>query len=131
MSFRRKPESIQHLRAVGDLQVNPAAFGLLAHPALFFAVLPIFAVAYGLMWAYAATETPGMRWTHLRLTTFDGFPPDAKQRILRFAGSCLSLCTVVGLLWSLADEESLNWQDHISRTFPTPHIFESQILQRR
>jgi len=25
-----------------------------------------------------------------------------------------------GLLWSLADEESLAWHDHISRTFPTP-----------
>jgi uncharacterized RDD family membrane protein YckC len=99
--------------------------------ALFGGVLPVLGFTYGIIFAIAGSETFGMRCTHLRLTTFDGFPPDAKQRILRFAGSCLSLCTVVGLLWSLADEESLNWQDHISRTFPTPHIFESQILQRR
>jgi hypothetical protein len=34
-------------------------------------------------------------------------------------GSCLSVCTAVGLLWLLVDEESLAWQDHISGTFPT------------
>ena len=72
-----------------------------------------------------------MHWTHLRLTTFDGFRPELRQRLLRFAGSCLSLCTVVGLLWSLADEESLTWQDHISRTFPTPRELESQVFHRR
>jgi uncharacterized RDD family membrane protein YckC len=99
--------------------------------AIFGGVLPLIGFMYGLLFAIAGSETPGMRCTHLRLTTFDGFPPETKQRIVRFAGSCLSLCTVVGLLWSLADEESLNWQDHISRTFPTPRIFESQILQRR
>ena len=75
---------------------------------------------YGLLFAWAGTETPGMRWTQLRLTTFDGFPPDRRQRIVRFCASCLSRCTQLGLLWSLADEESLGWHDHISRTFPTP-----------
>ena len=86
---------------------------------------------YGWIFAIAGSETPGMHWTHLRLTTFDGFRPELRQRLLRFAGSCLSLCTVVGLLWSLADEESLTWQDHISRTFPTPRELESQVFHRR
>jgi uncharacterized RDD family membrane protein YckC len=76
--------------------------------------------AYGVIFAWAGTETPGMRWTQLRLTTFDGFPPDRRQRTVRFVASCLSRCTQLGLLWSLADEESLAWHDHISRTFPTP-----------
>jgi uncharacterized RDD family membrane protein YckC len=61
-----------------------------------------------------------MRWAQLRLSTFDGFPPDRWQRMVRFVASCLSRCTLLGLLWSLADEESLAWHDHISRTFPTP-----------
>jgi uncharacterized RDD family membrane protein YckC len=74
---------------------------------------------YGLLFAWTSAETPGMRWTQLRLTTFDGFPPDRKQRLVRFVASCLSRCTLLGLLWSLADEESLAWHDHISRTFPT------------
>jgi uncharacterized RDD family membrane protein YckC len=72
-----------------------------------------------------------MRWTHLQVMTFDGFPPDGGQRLLRFAGACLSLCTVVGLLWCLADEEGLTWTDHISRTFPTPREWNSQVFRRR
>ncbi|HTS30735.1 MAG TPA: RDD family protein [Bryobacteraceae bacterium] len=94
-------------------------------------VLPLLACLYGLMWAVAGYETPGMRWTNLRLTTFDGFRPEKDQRMLRFLGSCLSLCTVVGLLWSFADEESLAWPDHISKTFPTPRRIDSQTFHRR
>jgi len=75
---------------------------------------------YGLVFAWAGMETAGMRWSQLRLTTFDGFPPDRRQFLVRFGASCLSRCTLLGLLWSLADEESLAWHDHISRTFPTP-----------
>ena len=98
---------------------------------VFGAALLLLAFTYGLFWALAGGETAGMRWTRLRLITFDGFPPEPRQRAFRFVGSCLSLCTVLGLLWSLADEESLTWQDHISRTFPTPRASESQIVQQR
>jgi uncharacterized RDD family membrane protein YckC len=98
---------------------------------VFGAALALIAMTYGLFWAIANRETAGMRCVHLRLTTFDGFRPDLRQRLERFAGSCLSLCTVVGLLWSLADEESLAWQDHISGTFPTPRIVDAQIFRRR
>jgi uncharacterized RDD family membrane protein YckC len=98
---------------------------------VFAAALPLVAFTYGMFWAVAGTETAGMRWTRLRLTTFDGFPPEPRHRALRFAGSCLSFCTVVGSLWALADEESLTWQDHISRTFPTPLASDSQIFHRR
>lgn len=98
---------------------------------LFGAVLPMLGCIYGLLWAVAGTETAGMQWANLRLTTFDGFPPERNQRLMRFAGSCLSLCAVIGLLWSFADEESLAWPDHISRTFPTPRRVDSQIFHRR
>lgn len=86
---------------------------------------------YGLLFAICGSETPGMYWTQLRLTTFDGFPPENGTRIMRFAGACLSRCTLLGLLWSLADEECLAWQDHISRTFATPRRLENEILRRR
>jgi uncharacterized RDD family membrane protein YckC len=98
---------------------------------VFAGTFPLVAFTYGLLWTVAGTETPGMRWTQLGLITFDGFPPAPKHRIMRFAGSCLSLCTVIGLLWSLADEESLNWQDHISGTFPTPLASETQVFHRQ
>jgi uncharacterized RDD family membrane protein YckC len=98
---------------------------------LYGAALLLIAFTYGLIWTLAGTETAGMRWAGLRLITFEGFAPEPQQRVLRFLGSCLSLCTVVGMLWSLADEESLTWQDHISGTFPTPVASESQVFCRR
>lgn len=86
---------------------------------------------YGLFFAMAGAETAGMHWTQLQLTTFDGFPTENRTRFVRFGAACLSRCTLLGLLWSLADEESLSWQDHISRTFPTPRRSESEIFRRR
>jgi len=89
--------------------------------AVFVSVLGLLGLAYGLLWTVVArAESAGTRWAQLRITTFDGDQPEPRQRLCRLAGSCLSMCTVVGLLWSLADEESLTWQDHISGTFPTP-----------
>jgi uncharacterized RDD family membrane protein YckC len=100
--------------------------------ALLGAVLPLFGVLYGLMWAWAGKESLGMQWAKLHLLTFDGFPPDRKQRLMRLAGSTLSLVTgCLGLLWSLVDEESLGWQDHMSRTFPTPVGLDELVLRRR
>lgn len=100
--------------------------------------LPIFggmffvlAFIYGLCFAIAGADTPGMVWTRLRLTTFDGLPPELRQRLGRFAAAGLSRCTLLGLLWSLADEESLTWHDHMSRTFPTPRDAESVVFRRR
>jgi len=100
---------------------------VMALGAMFLAV----AFAYGCCFALAGAETPGMRWTQLRLTTFDGFPPEKRQRMGRFVASCLSRCTVLGLLWSLADEESLAWHDHMSRTFPTPREHDTHVFRRR
>lgn len=99
--------------------------------ALVAAVLPLFGVLYGLIWAWAGREPIGMQWARLHLLTFDGFPPDRKHRLIRLAGSSLSLVTGLGVLWSLVDEESLGWQDHISRTFPTPVGLDEQVLRRR
>ena len=87
---------------------------------LFGAMFLMSGFTYGFLFAWAGAETPGMRWAQLKLTTFDGFPPDRRQRMSRFVASSLSRCTMLGLFWSLADEESLAWHDHISRTFPTP-----------
>lgn len=97
----------------------------------FGAALMVIAATYGLFWTIAGAETAGMRWMHLQLITFDGFRPDLKQRLMRFAATWLSFVTLVGVLWALADEESLGWQDHMSRTFPTAHELESRLFRRR
>ena len=98
---------------------------------VFGAMLPVIGFTYGFLFAWTGAETPGMRWAELRLTTFDGFPPERRQRLVRFAASCLNRCTQLGLLWSLADEESLGWHDHISRTFPTPRDSQTLVFRGR
>jgi uncharacterized RDD family membrane protein YckC len=98
---------------------------------IFGAMFLMVGFTYGLLFSLAGAETPGMHWTQLRLTTFDGFPPERRQRLVRFASASLTRCTLLGLLWSLADEESLAWQDHISRTFPTPREVDSLVFRRR
>jgi len=78
------------------------------------------ALFYGFLWVLTGSETAGERWTGLRLINFDGSPIDRRERAIRYAASCLSLCAAgLGMLWSLADEESLTWHDHMSKTFPT------------
>lgn len=84
-------------------------------------VVATLAVFYHLLWALGNGDTPGMRWTQLRLLNFDGRRPSRSQRARRIAAGCLSLLAAgIGLLWALVDEEKLGWQDHISKTFPTP-----------
>ena len=86
----------------------------------FYAMIPVgLALLYEYIWCVAATDSPGMRWTGLRVIHFDGRPPTLRERRLRFIGWCLSLCSGIGLVWSYFDPESLTWHDHISRTFPT------------
>ncbi|MGA1997538.1 MAG: RDD family protein [Bryobacteraceae bacterium] len=97
---------------------------------VFAGMLGMVAFTYSALFALAGKETPGMNWTHLRLTTFEGFRPSLRQRIYRFLGSCLSLSTVFGMAWPLCDEESLSLPDHISRTFLTAAIFDTAIFRR-
>jgi uncharacterized RDD family membrane protein YckC len=98
---------------------------------VFGAMFLLIGFSYGLFFSLAGAETAGMHWTQLRLTTFDGFPPERKQRLVRFGAASLARCTLLGLLWSLADEESLAWHDHISRTFPTPSELDTLVFRRR
>lgn len=74
---------------------------------------------YGLLWALAGRETPGMHWTQLRFIDFDGYPVGLSRRILRYFATAFSVCTVLGVVWGIVDEESLTWQDRVTRTFPT------------
>jgi uncharacterized RDD family membrane protein YckC len=97
---------------------------------VFAGALLLIGFTYGLVWTLIGADTAGMRLTGLRLTTFEGFPLERKHRVMRFVSGCLSLCTLVGHLWSLADEESLTWHDHISRTFPTPRKIHAEVFRR-
>ncbi len=87
---------------------------------------------YGFLFALSGCETPGQRWTDLQLINFDGLRPDRSSRFLRFVGCWLSFCACgIGLLWSLLDEETLTWHDHMSKTFPTLREAESSFFRER
>jgi uncharacterized RDD family membrane protein YckC len=78
-------------------------------------------VFYRVLWCLANGDSAGQHWAHLRLVNFDGQRPTRTQRFYRLASGLLSLLAAgIGLLWSLVDEETLTWHDHISKTFPTP-----------
>lgn len=76
---------------------------------------------YKLLWWIAGGDSPGMTWCRLRLVSFTGQRPTRSQRASRFMGTMLSLAAGgLGLLWAIGDEEQLAWNDHISKTFPSP-----------
>ncbi|HJZ97666.1 MAG TPA: RDD family protein [Candidatus Solibacter sp.] len=110
------------LRAVG-CELTLSKMSLMMYGGMFF----VLAFLYGLIFAIAGADTPGMVWTRLRTVTFDGLPPELRQRLGRFLAAGMSRCTLLGLLWSLADEENLTWHDHISSTFPTPRDAETVV----
>ncbi len=89
-------------------------------PAVLVGMLGIFGVFYGAVCLIMRHDTPGMNLLHLQLVTFDGHPVDARDRAIRFMTSIVSIGAAgLGLIWALADEETLTWHDHISKTFPT------------
>jgi uncharacterized RDD family membrane protein YckC len=86
---------------------------------------------YHLLWVLAGGDTPGMHWTQLRTVNFDGFAAERRERFIRYLGACLSFSAAgLGVLWSLVDEESLTWQDHISKTFPTLRELDSAFVRK-
>lgn len=88
---------------------------------VFLGVVAGVVIFYRLLWCLANGDTIGQKWTRLRLVNFDGQRPTRVQRFHRTISGFLSLLAGgVGLLWSLVDEETLTWHDHISKTFPTP-----------
>ena len=95
------------------------------------AMLGMVALLYGLVFASFGAVTPGMKWTHLRLITFDGFALDRRARALRFVGSWMSVLSGgLGILWALLDEENLTWHDHMSKTFPTLRESNSRVVRQ-
>lgn len=88
---------------------------------IFLGAAAAIAIFYRLLWCLANGDTIGQKCTRLRLVNFDGRPPTRTQRLYRTASGFLSVMAGgIGLLWSLVDEETLTWHDHISKTFPTP-----------
>lgn len=105
--------------AIYFYQGGPLELGkhLLPFAVLALITAPIF---YKLLWTIAGRDTVGMRSAGIELVDFDGNPPSIERRYQRLVGSWISLLAAgLGLVWSLVDQDSLTWHDHISGTFPT------------
>ncbi|HWP84336.1 MAG TPA: RDD family protein, partial [Terriglobia bacterium] len=73
---------------------------------------------FGLVFVWGAATTPGMKSAGLCLVSFDGRPAPRRQRLWRVLGGIVSAGSFfIGYLWALADEETLYWHDHISKTY--------------
>lgn len=80
--------------------------------------LMLFHLLYQYLFFTFAEGTPGMRYAHIALCTFDDENPTRKQMRKRIPTSMLSLAAVgLGFLWSLFDEDRLGWHDRLTRTY--------------
>ncbi|MCU1329905.1 MAG: domain containing protein [Bryobacterales bacterium] len=109
------------VQGIGSLAGVPEILGaghsLLLSLGVFFLVITSF---YSIIWLVAQRETAGMRVAGLELVTFGNTPLDAPTRLKRIAATWLSIgAGGLGVIWAIADEEKLTWQDHISESFPT------------
>ena len=82
------------------------------------AALLIIGVLYHAFFLMLADATPGMRYAHICLCTFDGRNPSLAQRWGRLGALLLSLATLgLGVAWAIFDEDHLSWHDRLSRTY--------------
>ena len=88
---------------------------------VYFAPAPLLiGLAYKLLFAICGRTTIGLQSAELHLVSHDGQRPTIQQRVVRVFAGLLSLAGGgLGLLWSLADEETLTWHDMMTQTFLT------------
>lgn len=83
-------------------------------------VLALFAIAvlYQTLFLTLAEGTPGMKYAHIALCTFQDENPAAPQRRKRLVALLLSLLPVgLGIAWAIFDEDHLSWHDRLSGTY--------------
>jgi uncharacterized RDD family membrane protein YckC len=73
---------------------------------------------YQVLFFTLGEATPGMRYAHVSLCTFDGQRPTRAQRCSRLGALLLSLLPLgLGVAWALFDEGHLSWHDRLSKTY--------------
>ena len=73
---------------------------------------------YHALFALLGWATPGMRYAHVSLCTFDDENPTREQVRGRLGALLLSLLPVgLGIAWAIFDDDHLSWHDRLSRTY--------------
>jgi uncharacterized RDD family membrane protein YckC len=82
------------------------------------AALVVVGLLYQAIFLVLAEVTPGMKFAHLSLCTFDDEKPTRRQLHARLVALLLSLLPLgLGMLWAIFDEDHLSWHDRLSRTY--------------
>lgn len=81
-------------------------------------VLFMFFVLYQLLFFTFAEATPGMRYAHIGLCTFDDQNPTRAAMRRRIGALLLSACPLgLGFAWAWFDNDRLGWHDRITRLY--------------
>jgi uncharacterized RDD family membrane protein YckC len=82
------------------------------------AALLILGGVYQILFFTLAQSTPGMKYAHISLCTFDDENPTRAQLRSRMVALLLSLLPLgLGVLWAIFDEDHLSWHDRLSATY--------------
>ncbi|HXZ32530.1 MAG TPA: RDD family protein [Terriglobales bacterium] len=85
------------------------------------AVIASFWIGYQYLLLVYTGTTPGLRFSRLRLSRFDGRPVPQRVRRWRVLASVLSgLSLGLGYAWCFFDEDRLCWHDRITHTYMAP-----------
>lgn len=80
--------------------------------------LMVIGALYMMLFFTLAKATPGMKYAHISLCTFEGHIPTRSQRYARLVALLLSALPVgLGMMWAVFDENHLSWHDRLSRTY--------------
>ena len=73
---------------------------------------------YFFLFMLTASQTPGMKFRGLIVSTTEDAPLDPKQACLRGFGYLISILPLLlGFIWMLIDPEHLTWADKVSGTY--------------
>jgi len=73
---------------------------------------------YHILFFTLGESTPGMKYAHLSLCTFEDQRPSRAQLHFRLGALLLSLAPVgLGIAWAIFDEDHLSWHDRLSHTY--------------
>jgi uncharacterized RDD family membrane protein YckC len=73
---------------------------------------------YHILFFTLGEATPGMKYAHLSLCTFEDERPSRTQLHFRLGALLLSLIPAgLGIAWALFDEDHLSWHDRLSHTY--------------
>jgi len=81
-------------------------------------VFCLFYLMYQFLFFTFAESTPGMRYAHIALCTFDDRNPSREAMRKRIFALVLAAAPVgIGFLYALFDEDSLGWHDRMTRMY--------------